>query len=408
MLRYSYNPKKKTTLEDIRLALLNFIVAKQRNEAFVIRIEDIEAMHHNEQSQDAEFVGLVELFGIEYKDILHQSKNLKFYSAMAIDLIHRKKAFNCFCDEEKEPYDGRCENLPAEEVIDNPKPFRVRIKKPASSVSLNDVVQGEMEFSPQAIDSFVLLHVDKTPTHTFATTVDDMLEDISFVVQTKESIDIAAKELYVFENLRYDKNVVFAHLPALECDVDVKSLLEDGFLPQAIANYLVNLSVDMPKEVYTLEEAAASLDTEKFRKETPKFDLQRLKRLNKEHLQRLDDKELSRFVGFADDEIGKLAKLFLPRADTTKELKTYVEQIFAKKTLTSELEEDAQKLKLCIKEAPHFEEFGDFVEYLERTCTLDREKLVTILNKIVLGDLQEPSLETLYPAIKNYIKEIAS
>lgn len=275
MLRFSYDAAKEVSIEDLRLALVNYIVAKQRGEEMVVRIEDLH-LNQNEQSFEGDLLNLLDFMGIAYREVVYQSNNIKFHSAMAIDLIHRKKAFNCFCDEEREPYDGVCLELPAEEVIDNPKPFRVRAKKPAAPISFVDKVQGKVEFSPQAIDDFVLLDVDKTPTRLFATVIDDMLQDISFVVQNEKDIELSAKELYIFRNLGYDKKIEFASLPPLLNTPSVKTLLENKIAPEILVSYLVAQTSQMPKEIFSLDEAIELFDIEKAHATSQTFDMKKL------------------------------------------------------------------------------------------------------------------------------------
>ena len=422
MLRFACSPTADLSLESLRLALMNFVVAMQRNEGFVIRIEDTD-QKRNIEGKDAEIVALLELFGITYKDVLYQSKNFKFHSAMAIDLLHRKKAFNCFCSlEELEAkkkkakeqkrlysYDGSCEQLPAEEVIDNPKPFTVRIKKPTKNISFVDRVQGELSFSPEEVDSFVILNVDKTPTYDFATAVDDMLSDISVVISSEEQIESAPKQIHVRSSLGYDKAIEYAHLPPmLEADTDIKSLLQEGFLPQAIANYLLTLGTNDSERIFTLEEAKEHFNLAKIGKTAVKFDKERLREINKEHLLRLDDKELSRFVGFADAQIGALAKLFVDSAGTTRELKREIQRIFSKKEIPQKYASTAATLKKIICQAPYFGEYENFIQHLKKESALEERELLTALQLLISGSTDKVEPKEIYPHIKNYIKEIVS
>jgi glutamyl-tRNA synthetase len=279
MLRFAPSPTGDMHIGNLRVALFNYLEASKRGEELIIRIEDTDK-ERNIEGKDAEIVALLDLFGIKYRDVLYQSKNFKFHSAMAIDLLHRKKAFNCFCTQEelqakkeaaKEAkkayrYDGTCENLPAEEVIDNPKPFSVRIKKPTSPIAFKDIIKGEISFEPDDIDSFIILRVDKTPTYNFACAVDDMLSDISIVIRGEDHLSNTPKQIHIRRSLGYEKEIEYAHLPIIlnaegkkmskrDNASSVKWLLEEGFLPEAIANYLILIGNKTPKEIFTLQEA---------------------------------------------------------------------------------------------------------------------------------------------------------
>ena len=422
MLRFACAPTADLTLDELRMALMNFVVSKQREERFVIRIEDID-QQRNIEGKDAEIIALLELFGVTGEEVLYQSKNFKFHSAMAIDLLHRKRAFNCFCSKEeldakevaaKEQkrlysYDGTCERLPAEEVIDNPKPFTVRIKKPENEIVFEDRIQGKLSFTPDEVDSFIILNFDKTPTHTFATAVDDMLSDISVVIESEESIEEAPRHIHVRKSLGYDKEITYAHLPPLlDADVEIKTLLEEGFLPEAITNYLLTLGSEMQGEVFTLKEAKERFDLEKISKKAVKFDKEELRSLNQAHLKLLDDKELSRYVGFADAEIGKLAKLYVDEINTTRELKKRIKAVFAKKEFSDEIQKNAQLIKTLVAKAPYFEEYQDFEEYLQEKSALPNEEIRKVLYLYLNAKESGPQIEHLYGCLKNYIKEIVT
>ncbi len=420
MLRFACAPTADLTLDELRVALMNFVVSIQREERFVIRIEDID-QQRNIEGKDAELVALLELFGVIGEEVLYQSKNFKFHSAMAIDLLHRKKAFNCFCSEKeldakeaaaKEQkrlysYDGTCERLPAEEIIDNPKPFTVRIKKPDSDIVFKDKIQGKLSFTPDEVDSFIILNVDKTPTRTFATAVDDMLSDISVVIESEEKVEEAPRHIHVRKSLGYDKEIEYAHLPPLlDAGVEIKMLLEEGFLPEAIANYLLTVGSEMQGDVFRLEEAKERFDLEKIEKNAVKFDKEKLRLLNRAHLKLLDDKELSRYVGFADAEVGRLAKLFIDEIGTTKELKKRIQLIFDKKEFSSQLQKSAETLKELVAEAPYFDEYEVFREYLIQKSTLPKEEIEEVLYIYLNAKENGPQIEHLYKCLKNYIKEV--
>ena len=420
MLRFACAPIAELTLEELRLALMNFVMAAKRGERFVVRIDDGDAKQ-NIEGKDAEIIALLELFGVTGEEVLYQSKNFKFHSAMAIDLLHRKKAFNCFCSKEeldakeaaaKEQkrlysYDGTCERLPAEEVIDNPKPFTVRIKKPENDIVFEDKIQGELSFTPDEVDSFVILNVDKTPTHTFATAVDDMLSDISVVIESEEHIEEAPRHIHVRKSLGYDKEIEYAHLPPLlDADVEVKALLEEGFLPEAIANYLLTLGNEIQGEVFRLEEAKERFDLEKTGKRAVKFDKKELRSLNRAHMKLLDDKELSRYVGFADAEVGRLAKLFIDEIGTTRELKKRVQLVFEKKEFPSRLQKSAAALKELVAKAPHFDEYEAFEKYLTEQSALPSEEIKEVLYLYLSAKESGSKIEHLYECLRNYIKEV--
>jgi glutamyl-tRNA synthetase len=409
MLRFAPSPTKDMHIGNLRLALFNYILSIQKNEDLIIRIEDIDK-EHNIEGKDKEIIGLLDLFGIKYRDVVYQSSSLKYHRAMGLQLLHEKIAFNCFCtpctlEAKREQakangktyrYDDACLSLTPEETIDNEAPFTVRLRKPNVDVSFTDAVQGEVTFSPEEIDSFVILRADKNPTYNFACAIDDMISDISMVVRDEDHLSDTPKQIAVRAALNYTKEIEYAHLPIIMNDRDdasnVKWLLEEGFLPAAIINYLILLGNKPPKEIFTLEEALTWFDLSNISKEPVEFDIDKLHFINKRHLQDMDDVELSRYVGFADQDIGKLAKIHLEEASTTKKLREY--------------KESAERMKEVLKEAPFFEEFNDFKSHLMNESGLNDEDFFKSLRILLSGADHGPDLDIIYPLIKNYLAEI--
>ena len=97
MLRFAPSPTGDMHIGNLRVALFNYIVSKQRNESLIVRIEDTDK-ERNIEGKDKEILEILGVFGIEYKELIYQSNNLRFHSMMALQLLHDKKAFNCFCN----------------------------------------------------------------------------------------------------------------------------------------------------------------------------------------------------------------------------------------------------------------------------------------------------------------------
>jgi len=409
MLRFAPRPTADMDLDALRIALLNFLAAKQRTEDFIVRIADTDK-EKNIEGKDQEIFDIVSVFGITYTQSLYESQNFRFHSAMALDLLHKKKAFSCFCSDEwlenkkKEAqeknipyyYDDACRNLPAELVIDNENPFRIRIVRPSG-----DIVHG--------VDSFVIMNQDKTPTYDFATGVDDMLNDISLVITLENEQHATYKHQYIRDSLGYDKEIEYIYISSLQNQENytIKGLLEAGYLPDAISNYLISLSCTPPCEIFTLQEALAWFDYKTITTTTTSFDLAKLQYYNKEHLKKLDPKELSRYVGFADADIGKLARLYIDTVTTTKELKKVIEPIFAPRNIPNEMQEDITKIQECLQQAPYCDDYEAFVSYIHEQTNIPLQQLHQELRVLLTNNTQEtPELSSVYDALKNYIGEI--
>ena len=430
MLRFAPSPTGDMHIGNLRVALFNYIVSKQRGEDLIVRIEDTDK-ERNIEGKDQEILAILALFNIEYSQVVHQSQNFRFHSAMALQLLHEKKAFSCFCspnwldkkrEESKEAkkayrYDDACRNLPAELVIDNANPFTIRINRPDDTITVKDHIKGDVSFEPDAVDSFIIMRQDKTPMYNFACAVDDMLSDISIIIRGEDHMSNTPKQDHIRTSLNYDKKIEYAHLPIILNDEgkkmskrdnasSVKWLLEEGYLPEAIANYLILMGNKPPCEIFTTQEAIEWFDLNKISKSPARFDLDMLKHVNKEHLKALDAKELSRYVGFADEEIGELARLYLEEAGTTKELKSKIAPIFQPRIVPEEFKEQTALMAQTIKNAPHFEEYEDFKNYVMSESGLKGKNYFKPIRILFTNSEHGPDVAEIYKYIKNYLGEI--
>ena len=430
MLRFAPSPTGDMHIGDLRVALFNYIVSQQQKEDFIVRIEDIDKAK-NIEGKDQEILDILGLFNINYSQVIYQSEHVRFHSAMALQLIHEKKAFSCFCspawiqkkrEEAKKAnkeycYDDACRNLPAELVIDNTNPFTIRIARPEQAITIHDKIKGALTFDVNEVDSFIIMNQDKTPTYDFACAVDDMLSDISLIIREENHLKSTPKQEHVRASLSYDKKIEYAHIPLLQnakgekishndLEATVKYLLEEGYLPEAISNYLILTGNNTPKEIFTLEEATEWFDLSQISHTAVSFDLNVLKKINREHLKNLDAKELSRYVGFADAEIGALARIYLDEVSTTKELKEKINPIFAPREIPSALSADIETIKCIVKEAPYFEEYEAFKEHIVEASQLTDERFTQLLRLLLTNAQEGPELQEIYKYLKNYIGEL--
>jgi len=430
MLRFAPSPTGDMHIGNLRVALFNYIVSVQKNESLIVRIEDTDK-ERNIDGKDTEILDILGLFGIEFESHMYQSAHLKYHRSMALQMLNDKTAFNCFCTPEQLEkdrdaakaakkayrYSGACQNLSADQTIDNMNPFTVRIKKPAEAITVNDLIKGQITFAPDDIDSFIIMRQDKFPTYNFACAVDDMISDISVVIRGEDHMSNTPKQIAVRQALGYDKEIVYAHLPVILNDdgkkmskrddaSSVKWLLEEGYLPSAIINYLVLIGNKTPNEIFTLEEAKEWFKLENISKSPARFDIDKLKFINRKHLHLLDDVELSRYVGFADGDIGRLAKIFLEEAGTLKELRPKIKAVFEDKVIPEEYQEGAEILRKVIQDAPFFEEYAEFKKHVMTQSGLKGKNLFKPLRILLSGAENGPDLADLYTHVKNYLGEI--
>lgn len=415
MLRFAPSPTRDMHIGNLRVAIFNYMVAKQRDVNFIVRIEDTDK-ERNITGKDTEIMEILEKFALPHDSVMHQSENLHLHQTLAIRLLEEKKAFVCTCKdtESSEMYSGHCSAMGAAELAklkEEKTPFVIRIKKPDAPILIHDLIKGDIETEPNEVDAFVILREDSTPTDIFASACDDMISGISLVIEGEEYLSRAPKQEYIKTLLGYDQETAYAHLPSL-LDTDeahtVKWLFEQGFIPDAIANYLLALGNQTPKEIFTMPEAIEWFDLTKLSASPASFDIERLRFINREHLKMMDDKRLSGLFGFADEAIGKLAKVYLEEASTINELEAKIRPIFKPKDFSGEWGEQMKVISDVIFNAPMINTYDAFESYIMKETGLSGENLSKPLRHLLTGADHGPELSKIYPYIKSYILEVAS
>ena len=415
MLRFAPSPTGDMHIGNLRVAIFNYMVAKQRDVNFIVRIEDTDK-ERNITGKDTEIMEILEKFALPHDSVSHQSENLHIHQTLAIRLLEEKKAFVCTCKESgsSERYSGHCSAMGAAELAklkEEKTPFVIRIKKPDTPILIHDLIKGDIQTAPNEVDSFVILREDSTPTDIFASACDDMIAGISLVIQGEEYLNKTPKQEHIKTLLGYDQETAYAHLPSI-LDTDethtVKWLFEQGFIPDAIANYLITLGNETPTEIFTMPEALEWFDLSKLSESPAKFDIDKLRFINRKHLERMDDKRLSGLFGFADENIGKLAKVYLEEASTINELEAKIRPIFKPKDFSGEWGEQMKLMSDVIFDAPMINTYDAFESYIMEQTGLKGTNFLKPLRYLLTGAEHGPELSDIYPYIKSYILEVAS
>ena len=415
MLRFAPSPTGDMNIGDLRVAIFNYLVAQQKGEPFSIRIEDRDK-DKNITGKDTEIMMILEKFALKHDAVFHQSEHLNLHQTLALRLLKDEKAFICKCtneeSESKFPCTNNCENLRVEEYEELKKSaekFVIRVKEPKSDIGYSDLIKGELTTTPNEIGSFVILKADTTPTANFAIAADDMMSNISLVIRDENHLLDTPKQIYIKNLLRYENDTQYAHIPTITNNVSVKELFEQGFIPDAILNYLLVLgNQNAPKEIFTLPDAIEWFDLGSISKLALEFDLEKLRLINREHLKMIEDKKLSTLFGFADADIGKLAKVYLQECSTINELEAKIRPIFSPKNFSIECGEAMRILEKIINQAPYFENYATFLQHITTKSELEEKNLLTALRHLLTNRGNGPELSEIYPYIKLYLLEVAS
>ncbi len=384
MLRFATSPNGDMYTDDLLVAILNYLVAQQREEQFLVRIEDID-IETDMEGKDTEIMMILEKFALKHSAVFHQTEHLNLHQTLAIRLIREEKAFICRCVEE-DRCSRDCKNLTKEEQSKDE--FITRIDK----------------------ESITILKKDGKPTRDFAVACDDMMSDISSIISKDCDIENSSKHETIKSLLGYDKKIKYHTTPNVKNNTSIKELFLEGFIPDAILNYLLLLvnPTTAPREIFTLPEAIDWFNLDLMVKKEIEFDIEKLKNINSEHLKRIDNKEMSKLFGFADEDIGKLAKLYLEEATTIKELEKIITPIFKPKNFNVELGDEMKIISDIIFDSPAFEEFEEFREYTLKRTQLEENIFDKALAYLLTNREDSSKLSQIYPYIKSYILEVAS
>lgn len=271
-------------------ALFNYAFTKKNNGTFIIRLEDTDVKRHVPGAEEAIYAGLSWL-GLSWDEgpdkggpfgPYRQSERLDIYKEKANRLLKEGKAYE---DE-----------------------GAIRFKNPREEVFWVDLVRGEISFPGEEVQDFVILKSDGYPTYNFGVVVDDILMEISHVVRGEEHISNTPKQLALYKAFG-EKPPGFAHLPTLRAPdrkklskrhdpVDLRLYREQGYLPEALVNFLCLLGWSHPaeKEIFSLEEFVDNFDLSRVRPAGPVFDTQKLDWLNGVYIREKNDEELAGFI----------------------------------------------------------------------------------------------------------------
>ncbi|ADL11690.1 glutamate--tRNA ligase [Acetohalobium arabaticum] len=336
-VRFAPSPTGQIHIGNIRTALFTWLYARKHNGTTVLRIEDTDQERSTSEFeeiilQETDWLGLDWDEGVraggDYGPY-RQSDRLDIYDKYIDRLIEEDKAYYCYCtDEELEQmreeakakgkppkYNGRCRNLSEEERKELEAEGRepaVRFKMPTEEIKIvvNDLVHGEVEFSSEVLDDFVIVKSDGLPTYNFAVVIDDHLMEISHVIRGEDHLSNTPKQQLIYDALDWEMPE-FGHLPMIlgedksklskrsgEAYVYVSEYRQKGYLPEALINFLALLgwsSAD-DEELFTVEEIIDNFSMERVNNSPSVFDVEKLNWMNGHHIR---ESELDRIVDLA-------------------------------------------------------------------------------------------------------------
>ena len=319
--RFAPSPTGYLHIGGARTALFCWAFAKKHGGTFILRIEDTDRERSTQQSVQAILDSMAWL-GLDYEGPYFQMERLDRYRAIAEELVREDKAYYCYASKEelealreaqrargeKPRYDGRWR--PEVALRENRMPPGgvqpvIRFRNPDhGEVTFNDLVKGPITVSNEELDDLVLLRADGIPTYNFGVVVDDIDMNITHVIRGDDHVNNTPRQINIYSALGAEVPN-FAHVPMIlgqdgerlskrHGAVSVMQYRDDGYLPEALLNYLARLGWSHgDEEKFSREQLIEWFDLEHISKSPARFNPEKLAWLNQQYIKEADDERLA-------------------------------------------------------------------------------------------------------------------
>jgi len=362
--RFAPSPTGYLHIGGLRTALYSYLWARKTNGEFKLRIEDTDTQRNNDAAMEA-IIKAFDWVGLNYDgEVEYQSKRLDIYTKYINQLLDEGKAYYCYMSREEldalreeqmankqtpryngtwRPEDGKV--LPT--IPEGVEPV-IRIKSPDEGIiTFLDGVKSIMNFDCSEVDDFVIARSNGMPTYNFVVAIDDALMGMTDVVRGDDHLTNTPKQIVIYEALCFDVPK-FYHVPMInnpqgkklskrDGALDVMDYKRQGYLPEALLNFLVRLGwSNGDQEIFSMDEMLELFDPENINKSASSYNEEKLLWLNSHYIKNVSNDRLASELEFYDchldghDKKEMLLDLSKERAQTLVELKDAINKILEK------------------------------------------------------------------------------
>ena len=428
--RFAPSPTGRMHVGNLRTALYAYLLTKHENGDFILRIEDTDQERFLDGAVDLIYRAL-EQTGLEYDEgpdkdggvgPYVQSERMAngLYMEYAKKLVESGEAYYCFCTPERlaslktkqdsdggefAPYDKHCLSLSKDEVEENlksGKPYVIRLNIPNDGeTAFHDEIYGDISVPNEELDDMILIKSDGYPTYNFANVIDDHLMGITHVVRGNEYLSSSPKYNRLYRAFGWDVPV-YVHCPLITNEEHQKlskrsghasyeDLLDQGFLPEAVVNYvaLLGWSPTDNREIFSLDELVEAFDYTHINKSPAVFDIEKLKWMNGEYFKSMDDE---RFF--------EMARPYLEEAvHSDIDLHVLADMVKTRIAVFPDINEQLD----FVDQVPDY----DIELYRHKKMKSDPEKALTVLQEVapLLENQDDFSNDALFELLKSYAQE---
>lgn len=326
--RFAPSPTGYLHIGGARTALFCWLYARKHGGTFILRIEDTDIERSTAESVNAILEGMTWL-GLEYDEgPFFQTRRFPRYREVMEQMLRDGRAYYCYCSKErleqlrneqmarkeKPRYDGRCRT-----GVPNPpagvKPV-VRFKNPqGGSIVVEDLIRGRVVFQNAELDDLIIARADGTPTYNFTVVVDDMDMKISHVIRGDDHLNNTPRQLNMLQALGVEPPV-YAHVPMIlgpdgsrlskrHGAVSVMQYRDEGYLPEALLNYLVRLGWSHgDQEIFSLDEMIELFDVKDVHSSAAAINPDKLLWLNQHYLKTSDPAHIAHHLSYHLGRLG--------------------------------------------------------------------------------------------------------
>ena len=316
--RFAPSPTGYLHVGGARTALFSWLYARKHGGKFVLRIEDTDLERSTAESVNAILEGMTWL-GLEYDEgPFYQTHRFERYNEVIGELIDRGMAYRCNCSrerldqlregamqrKEKPRYDGHCRNR----HVDPEEPHVIRFRNPETgTVLVDDLIRGRVVFNNEELDDLIIRRTDGSPTYNLTVVVDDMDMEITHVIRGDDHLNNTPRQINILQALG-STPPRYGHVPMILGDdgsrlskrhgaVSVMQYRVDGFLPEALLNYLVRLGWSHgDQEIFALDEMIELFDIDAVNKAASSFNTEKLLWLNQHYIKSDDPKRIAHLL----------------------------------------------------------------------------------------------------------------
>lgn len=300
-VRYGPSPTGIPHIGNIRTALFNFLFAKSQKGEFLLRIEDTDQARIVKDAVE-KIKESLKILNLNWDgDIIFQSKRLDIYQKYLKELKSKGLAY------------------------EDEGAWRFKTKTDKKTIGWKDAVHGPVEFPSNVVEDFIIIKSDGFPTYHFASVVDDHELEISHVMRGDEWISSTPKHILLYKALGWE-HPEFVHLPPIlgedhkklskrEGAKSVIEYVDDGYLPEAIVNFLALLgwAPKGDREIFSLSDLIEEFTLDRINKNSPVFNVEKLDWFDKEWIKKISDGELeSRLENFTKGYSAEIIKKTVP------------------------------------------------------------------------------------------------